>query len=253
MNDSNSMDKAPRLQAFLARCGVASRRSCEDLIRAGRVLVNGIIVTQMGTKVTENDQVEVDGKPVIPETRTLHLALNKPAGYICSASDPHGRPLARDLLDKSIIERVYNVGRLDLRSSGLILFTNDGTFSARIGHPSAEIEKEYIVDSTVPIPDSLLGDFMAGIELDGEVYRCAEIERLSRKSVRVILIEGKNREIRRVFSAFHLHPARLVRVRIGPVLLGSLPEGASRTLTRAEIDALLVSASGGGRSHDCRD
>ena len=252
MNDSNSMDKAPRLQAFLARCGVASRRSSEDLIRAGRVLVNGVSVTQMGTKVMENDRVEVDGQLVIPETRIIHLALNKPAGYICSASDPQGRPLARNLLDKSITERVYNVGRLDLRSSGLILFTNDGPFSARIGHPSAGIEKEYIVDSTVPIPDSLLSDFMSGIELDGDIYQCAEIERLTRKSVRVILIEGKNREIRRVFSAFHLHPERLVRVRIGPVWLDSLPEGASRTLTQAEIDALLISSSV-GISHDYCD
>jgi len=246
------MDEAPRLQAFLARCGVASRRASEDLIRAGRVFVNGICVTRMGTKVAVNDRVEVDGKPVMPEIRTIHLALNKPAGYICSASDPQGRPLARELLDKSITERVYNVGRLDLRSSGLILFTNNGTFAARIGHPSAEIEKEYIVDSTVPIPDSLLNDFMSGIELDGEVYRCMEIERLSRKSVRVILIEGKNREIRKVFSAFHLHPERLIRVRIGPVWLGSLPEGVSRTLTQAEIDALLNVPSG-GVSHDCRD
>lgn len=246
------MDKPLRLQAFLARCGVASRRSCEDLIRAGRVFVNGISITQMGTKVSENDHVEVDSKPVLPEKRMLHLALNKPAGYICSASDPQGRPLARDLLDKSITERVYNVGRLDLRSSGLILFTNDGSFSARIGHPSAEIEKEYIVDSSVPIPESLLDDFLSGIELDGEVYRCVEIERLSRKSVRVILIEGKNREIRRVFSAFHLHPERLVRVRIGPVWLGSLPEGASRPLTQAEIIALQISTSG-GMTHDCRN
>jgi 23S rRNA pseudouridine2605 synthase len=206
----------------------------------------------MGTKVAENDLVEVDGKAVVPETRMIHVALNKPAGYICSASDPQGRPLARNLLEKSITERVYTVGRLDLRSSGLILFTNDGSFSAHIGHPSAEIEKEYVVDSTVPIPDSLLNDFLSGIELDGEVYRCVEIERLGRKSVRVILIEGKNREIRRVFSAFHVHPERLIRVRIGPIWLGSLPEGASRTLSPAEIDALLISSSG-GMSHDSRD
>lgn len=237
-------EKNVRLQAFLARCGVASRRACEEVILSGRVRVNGVTVTQLGTKTAPGDLVELDGRRIEPESRKLYLALHKPEGYICSASDPQGRPLARSLLPLDVTERVYNVGRLDLRSSGLLLFTNDGDFAVSVAHPSAEIEKEYLVESTVPIPDRLLEDFRAGLDIEGIRYRCLDIERLGRKSVRVVLIEGKNREIRRVFTAFRLHPRRLHRVRIGPVSLGKLPEGASRQLTGEEIDALLTAAKG---------
>jgi 23S rRNA pseudouridine2605 synthase len=118
--------------------------------------------------------------------------------------------------------RLYNVGRLDYRSSGLIIFTNDGAFAARLGHPSSEIEKENLVDSTVPIQDRMIEEFSRGLLIDGILYRARQIERTGKKSLRVVLIEGKNREIRRVFSHFHLHPEKLVRVRIGPVCLGSL-------------------------------
>jgi 23S rRNA pseudouridine2605 synthase len=135
-----------------------------------------------------------------------------------------------------VTERVYNVGRLDLRSSGLILFTNDGDFAARIGHPSARIEKEYLVDSTVPVPDALFEDFKNGITIEGVFYQCADIERLGRKSLRVVLIEGKNREIRRVFTAFRLHASRLHRIRIGPVHLGSLKEAETRELTGPKLN-----------------
>ena len=233
-----------RLQAFLARCGVASRRASEEIILAGRVRVNGQVVAELGTKTVFGDAVEVDGKPVKPEARKLYLALHKPEGYICSSSDPQGRPLAVDLLPASVTERVYNVGRLDLRSTGLILFTNDGAFAAKVGHPSAQIEKEYLVESTVPVPDKLFDDFRKGIEIEGVFYKCADIERLGRKSLRVVLIEGKNREIRRVFTAFRLHPNRLHRVRIGSVLLGDLKEAASRELTGAEIESLISSVQG---------
>ncbi|GAB1482805.1 pseudouridine synthase [Treponema sp.] len=228
-----------RLQAYLARCGVASRRASEELILAGRVQVNGIKVTELGSKVSSSDRVEFDSHIVKPETRLVYLALHKPEGYICSASDTHDRPLALSLLPKDITERVYNVGRLDLRSSGLILFTNDGNFAAKVSHPSAEIEKEYLVDSTVPIPDSMLESFRSGVEVEGEVYRCANVERTGQRSLRIVLIEGKNKEIRRVFSHFHLHAERLHRVRIGRILLGDLKEGQSRSLTSSEIQSLL--------------
>jgi len=233
-----------RLQAYLARCGVASRRASEAIILAGRVRLNGMVVVELGTKTRPGDLVEVDGRRVFPEERKLYLALHKPEGYICTASDPQGRPLAKDLLPESIVERVYNVGRLDLRSSGLILFTNDGDFASLVGHPSAEIEKEYLVDSTVPIPDAFFDDFRNGVTIEGVFYRCSEIERLGRKSLRIVLIEGKNREIRRVFSAYHLHPKRLHRVRIGSVLLSDLKEKDSRPLSEKEIESLRSSAQG---------
>jgi 23S rRNA pseudouridine2605 synthase len=243
-NKDRDGEGAVRLQAFLAHCGIASRRASEEIILAGRVRVNGRVVTELGTKTRNGDVVEVDGKSIRPEFRKRYLALHKPEGYICSASDPQGRPLAKDLLPASVTERVYNIGRLDLRSSGLIIFTNDGDFAAKVSHPSAEIEKEYLVESTVPVPDKLFEDFKRGIEIDGVLYRCSDIERLGGKSLRVVLIEGKNREIRRVFTAFRLHAKRLHRVRIGRVHIGNLKEAESRELTKEEIASLISSSQG---------
>jgi 23S rRNA pseudouridine2605 synthase len=232
-------EKEPlRLQVFLAHAGVASRRACEGLISAGRVSVNGQVVTAMGTRVLPDDDIRLDGVALRVEQNFQYLALNKPPLYICSSSDPQGRPLAVDLIPRAR-NRLYNVGRLDYRSSGLIMFTNDGDFAARVSHPSANIEKEYLVEATGPIPDLLLEEFAKGLEIEGVFYRSREIERLGRKALRVTLIEGKNREIRRVFSHFHLHPAKLHRIRIGPVALGSLGVGESRPLAGEELRGLI--------------
>ncbi|GHV45162.1 pseudouridine synthase [Spirochaetia bacterium] len=227
-----------RLQAYLAHAGVASRRSSEKLITSGRVAVNGKIVTVLGEKVLPADEVSLDGRPVKPENKLRYLALNKPSGYICSSSDPQNRPLALELLPPEIPERLYSVGRLDFLSSGLILFTNDGEFAAKIGHPSAEIEKEYIVEASGIIPDSVPEAFAQGITIEGVYYQSRKIEKIGRKTLRICLVEGKNREIRRVFSHFHLHPLRLHRIRIGRVLLGGLPSGESRALTDKELREL---------------
>jgi 23S rRNA pseudouridine2605 synthase len=227
-------EQALRLQVYLAHAGVASRRASEKLIAQGRVSVNGHIVSTPGEKVRAEDVVLLDGA-VLRRERVFHyLALHKPPLYICSAADPQGRPLAQELLPGDITERLYHVGRLDYRSSGLILFTNDGDFAANISHPSAEIEKEYVVEASGLISDTVAEDFIRGVLIDQVFYRATAIERLGKKSLRIILIEGKNREIRRVFSYFHLHPVRLHRIRIGPVLLGDLAEGRSRPLTPGE-------------------
>jgi 23S rRNA pseudouridine2605 synthase len=218
---------------------MASRRGAEKLISEGRVQVNGRVVTVTGEKVKAGDLVLLDGRPVWPETQLRYLALHKPPGYICSSADPQGRPLALELLSPDIRERLYNVGRLDVLSSGIILFTNDGDFAARVSHPSSGIEKEYLVEATGSIPDSLVEAFTQGLVIEGQRYRAREIERTGHRSLRICLIEGKNREIRRVFSCFHLHPRRLHRIRIGPVLLGNLAGGASRPLRETEIKALM--------------
>jgi 23S rRNA pseudouridine2605 synthase len=231
-------DKGQRLQVFLAHAGAASRRAAEGLIAAGRVSVNGTVLTAMGSRVFSGDVVLLDGRPVETESRLRYLALNKPAGYICSSSDPQRRPLALELLPAAIGERLYNVGRLDFLSCGLIFFTNDGDFAARLGHPSFGLEKEYAVEATGVIPPGLAEQFTRGIEIEGVRYQAKEAEKTGRKTLRVVLVEGKNREIRRVFSHFHLHPARLCRVRIGPVLLGDLPAGGSRPLAEQELTAL---------------
>ena len=217
---------------------MASRRGAEKLITQGRVTVNGRAVSWLGTKVEPGDDIRLDGMPVRIENRLHYIALHKPPLYICSAADPQGRALAGDLLPPAIRERLYTVGRLDYRSSGLILFTNPGDFAAKTGDPSAGIEKEYLVEASGPIPDAALEAFNRGIRIEGVFYKAEAAERLGRKSLRVVLVEGKNREIRRVFSYFHLHPERLLRTRIGPVLLGELGEGKSRPLTDTEFHSL---------------
>ncbi|MDR2701891.1 MAG: rRNA pseudouridine synthase [Spirochaetaceae bacterium] len=229
-----------RLQVFLAHAGIASRRESEGLIRAGRVTVNGVTVAGMGAKVQNGDIVCMDGVPVHPEQKFHYLAMNKPPGFICSSRDPQGRPLALELLPKAIAERLYNVGRLDYLSSGLVFFTNDGDFSFRLSHPGSEIEKEYLVESTAPVPDMAVEEFLAGVTIEGERYKALRIERMGRKNLRIVLMEGKNREIRRVFSHYHLHPRLLCRIRIGTVKLGDLPEGQTRPLLPDEIAALSV-------------
>jgi 23S rRNA pseudouridine2605 synthase len=215
------------------------------------VAVNGRVVTVLGEKVRPGDRVSLDGRSLEPEKALHYLALHKPRGYICSAADPQGRPLAGELLPRDIKERLYPVGRLDFLSSGLILFTNDGDFAARVGHPSAGIEKEYLVEASGIISDQAPEEFSRGLSIEGVLYRARVIERVGRKSLRIVLVEGKNREIRRVFSYFHLHPVKLHRLRIGPVLLGSLGPGESRPLTAAEREALSSGAPGkaAGPSH----
>jgi 23S rRNA pseudouridine2605 synthase len=234
-----------RLQVYLAHAGIASRRAAEEIISSGRVSVNGVVVNEQGSRVLPGDSVLLDGKPVQKESRLVYLALNKPPGYICSSSDPQGRPLAISLLPDEIKERLYNVGRLDFMSCGLIFFTNDGGFAARLGHPSSGLEKEYLVEATGHIPDELIQAFEKGISIEGVLYRARTVQRLSSRAVRVVLVEGKNREIRRVFSHFHLHPFRLRRIRIGPVKLEELAEGESRPLKKYELEALMGSREWG--------
>jgi 23S rRNA pseudouridine2605 synthase len=239
---------AVRLQVWLAHAGVASRRNSENLITGGHVTVNGETVTVLGTRVSPGDTVCVDGVPVQPEETLRYILLNKPSGVVCSLADEKNRSVAADILRPHFRERLYNVGRLDMFSSGLILFTNDGQFTAKISHPSAELEKEYIVETSTPFPDSLMERFMKGIRIDTVFYRCRTAERLSARKMRVILIEGKNREIRRVFENFDVGIKKLTRIRIGPLSIlwppGSefeglpMKEGEFRELEPEEVRAI---------------
>ena len=228
-----------RLQVYLAHAGVASRRACEKIIAEGRVSVNGTLVTDMGSKVRTGDTVLLDGKPVHPEARKCYVLLNKPAGFVCTLSDEKGRPTAADLLKETYSERLYNIGRLDMFSSGAILFTNDGDFAAKIEHPSAQIEKEYVIETTQDFPPELLTRFERGIRVDGIFYKCRSAAAINRRKLRIVLVEGKNREIRRVLDSFNCTIKRLVRVRIGTLELGNLKAGEFRNLTANERHALL--------------
>ena len=234
-NSDAAYNSAPlRLQVYLAHAGIASRRTAEKFISQGRVTVNGRLVSTMGEKVLPSDEVCFDGKQVKIQKQMLYMVLNKPPMYICSSFDPQGRALAIDLLPP-LQTRLYNIGRLDYRSSGLIIFTNDGEFAAWAGHPSSCLEKEYLVDSTVPIPDRIVQDFTNGIMIENVLYKALSVEKTGKFSLKIVLVEGKNREIRKVFSHFRLHPEKLQRVRIGPITIENLSEGQSRPLTNDEL------------------
>jgi len=231
-----------RLQAYLARSGLGSRRACEQLILDGRVTVNGATVQELGTRVSEADLVTLDGREVRPETRLRYLVLNKPAGYVSSMSDEKGRAVAADLI-KGIPERVYNVGRLDQWSSGLLLFTNDGAFAASLGHPSGGVEKEYEVQADGPLPPEFFQSFTEGINIDGIVHRARSVMQISPRIARVTLVEGRNREIRRVLERFGRRALGLVRIRIGSITIDGLAAGQFRELSTAEVAALMTSRS----------
>ena len=238
-DNENSSKQEMRLQVYLAHAGVASRRACEKIIAEGRVSVNGTLVIDMGSKVRTGDTVLLDGKPVHPEARKCYVLLNKPAGFVCTLSDEKGRPTAADLLKETYSERLYNIGRLDMFSSGAILFTNDGDFAAKIEHPSAQIEKEYVIETTQDFPPELLTRFERGIRVDGIFYKCRSAAAVNRRKLRIVLVEGKNREIRRVLDSFNCTIKRLVRVRIGNLELGTLKAGEFRDLTAKERQAML--------------
>jgi 23S rRNA pseudouridine2605 synthase len=226
-----------RLQAFLAHAGVASRRASERIILEGRVAINGKVSSELGVRVKPGDSVTMDGRRLGPEGRKRYILLNKPAGYISAMSDPEGRPLAAELL-KGVEERVYNVGRLDQWSSGLLFFTNDGDLAAQLVHPSGGIEKEYEVVADAALGDEFFTGFREGVEIEGIEYKAMSLERTGPDSARIILLEGKNREIRRVLERFGRKAKALRRVRIGCMAIGELREGSFRELSDFEVESL---------------
>ena len=230
-----------RLQSYLAKCGAGSRRSCETLITEGRVTVNNRIVTELGTKVDENDIVYVDDVLAEPEEQSWYFVLNKPRGYVCTNYDPNETAYARDLIDVPQRNLLFNVGRLDKDSQGLIIFTNDGDFANRVMHPSSETEKEYIVKTDKDILKKDMDDAYRGLI---KPYRIKSYKLISKRETSVVLTEGKNREIRNLFDLMGYEVKKLVRVRIGDVHLGDLQSGRYRRMTKAEIRSL----EGGGKA-----
>jgi 23S rRNA pseudouridine2605 synthase len=225
-----------RLNRYLARGGVASRRSSDALIAAGRVTVNGDPVTRLGSTVKDEDRVCLDGTPVEIAERNRYLALHKPPGFVCTAHDPQRRRRALELVADDG-DRLFGVGRLDYRSSGLLLFTTDGQFAEHAAHPSYGVEKDYLVRTAAgaSIPDDLLRGYRSGLWVDGERYRLTRYERHADDQALLTLPTGKNREIRRVFAAAGIELGRVHRIRIGPVRLGTLDSGHHRALTDEEV------------------
>ena len=233
------LDAELRLQVYLARCGIASRRKCEEYIAAGRVTVNGAVITRPGTKVGYADDIRFDGRPIEPERKSWYIALHKPPGYLCSQYDREGRRLAADLLKPYFSERLYNVGRLDFFSEGLIFFTNDGDFAAAVSHPSSGIEKDYRIELYDPVVSSVLDSFLKGVSIDSVVYKIRRYRIVARDVVNITLIEGKNRELRKLMDHAGWKIRKLTRVRIGPVRLNPIESGSYRLLTNDEVQWFL--------------
>ncbi len=236
------MAELMRLQKYIALCGVASRRTAEEFITAGRVRVNGKLITELGAKIDPDcDKVSLDGKKLHYEEKKVYLMLNKPKGYVTTAKDNFDRKTVLDLIPKEL-GRVYPVGRLDYDSEGLLLLTNDGDFTFLLTHPKHEIKKSYLVLISGQISDDSLSALEKGVMIDDKKTMPAKVTLKHREAARSILIitisEGRNRQVRKMCAAVGHEVLRLCRVAEGSLQLGALKPGEWRHLTPAEIKAL---------------
>jgi len=226
-----------RLQKYLSEAGFCSRRHGEEIILAGRVSVNGTVVTELGTKIDPSkDIVEIGGKRIEAKNDLIYIALNKPKDYLTTCSRERGK-IVLDLVD--VKERIYPVGRLDKDSKGLLLLTNDGQLHNILSHPSFDHEKEYEVVTTRLVTDEALDKMASGIHLLGKRTRTALVKRISPVQFRIVLKEGRNRQIRRMVEKVGNRVKELKRIRISNVKLGGLKEGCWRYLTEKEKKELL--------------
>ncbi len=237
-NGTKKPNDNPRLQKFMADCDVASRRACAEIIKKGRVTVNGEIVIEPGMRITPKDVVVFDDKKLKLNRRKYYIMLNKPAGYTCSTSDRHAKKLAIDLINFPDA-RLFGVGRLDKESEGLILFTNDGDFANKIIHPSNEIEKRYLVDTNKTIDSKKFAQMRKGVMDEEEELRAKYVKQLAPSRYMFIMNEGKKREIRRLVQWTKCRVEKLQRITIGALDLGQLAIGKWRHLTDKEIKAVV--------------
>jgi 23S rRNA pseudouridine2605 synthase len=225
-----------RLNRFLAAAGIGSRRQCDALIEAGRVTINGKPCADFSVQPGERDHVKVDGKLVhvdIPRT----IILNKPAGFVSTRSDPHARDTIFDLLPPKF-PRLFNVGRLDAQTEGLLILTNDGELAQRLNHPRYKIDKEYEITLDRQWDPALTAKLLRGIFLEGQRAQIARLHSITPTRLRAVLRQGINRQIRRMFEKLGYKVKRLVRIRIGNLRLGDLPRGHWRALTKPELKIL---------------
>jgi len=239
---------AERLQRLLARAGYGSRRACEELIVDGRVTLNGTVATLGNRGDPAEDEIRVDGLEVNLDPNVKYYALHKPPGVVTTMRDPQGRPDIRGYLPAEG-PRVFPVGRLDRDSEGLLLLTNDGDLANRLMHPSHGVEKEYLAEVEGSPTAKQLARVRSGVELDDGPARAVRARIIAasrgRGAVRLVMTEGRKREVRRLLAAVGLPVTRLVRLRIGPIRLGGLAPGAVRPLDRDEIQALAAEAAPG--------
>ncbi len=231
--------KKTRISKFLANCGIGSRRKCEEIIKSGKVKVNGKVVTDLAFKVSQEDEVKYKGKILEVEDKIV-LALNKPAGYLSTVEDDFNRKTVLDLIDiKS--RRLYPVGRLDFNSRGLIIITNDGRLTYRITHPKFEIPKTYEVTLNSQLTDTELKKIKAGIKVGERKVNVKSLQRLDNgNSVKIEIVEGRKRILRRLFSKIGYEVVDLKRVKIGNYRLEGLKEGNYKALDSNDIKCLLT-------------
>jgi 23S rRNA pseudouridine2605 synthase len=228
-----------RLQKFMARCGVASRRKCEELILSGIVSVNDVVIKELGTKIDcDKDVVKVSGKEIKPEEKKRYIMLNKPEGYISSVKDEHDRQTVIDLI--GIKERIFPIGRLDFDSSGLLLLTNDGEIYNKLIHPRQKVSKTYVAIVNGMFSKDDIKKFENGIDIGGYITADAKIEVIEiqedRSKIKLQIHEGKNRQIRKMCAALDHEVLELTRESIGEIKLGTLEKGNFRELTEAELN-----------------
>lgn len=231
-----------RLNKFLSNSGLASRRKCDQLIEEGKVFVNGKQVTELGSQINEKkDKVTVEGKTITLPSSFVYIKLNKPKGYACTTQDEKGRKTIYDLIDSE--ERLFSIGRLDYDTEGLILLTNDGDFANKVAHPKFNIDKEYRVTVEGEIKESEMAVMRKGVVVDGQRMPSAIVNFISYENgytkLSVIIDEGQNRQIRRMFEAIGKTIKLLKRVRIGQVRLGGLRRGDYKDLTEVELNSLV--------------
>ncbi|MBM3662810.1 MAG: rRNA pseudouridine synthase [Actinobacteria bacterium] len=237
-------DPPERLQKVLARAGLGSRRTCEDLIVAGRVRVDGKVATLGDRVAADAASVEVDGVPIAIDPTLVHYLLNKPPGVVTTASDTHGRPTVLGLVPAEPL--VHPVGRLDLDTEGLLLLTNDGALTHRLTHPSFAVDKEYLAEVSGSPSRGAVRSLREGIELDDGLTAPATVALVERNVLRIVIHEGRNRQVRRMCAAVGHPVVRLVRTRIGPIRDADLRPGVWRELTQTELRALEQAATGSG-------
>lgn len=240
------MGEIVRLQKYIAMCGTASRRGAETMIENGRVKVNGEKVMVQGQKVEIGaDRVEVDGREIKIPHKKYYIMLNKPAGYVSTVKDQFDRPTVIDLLKEEIHTRIFPVGRLDYETEGLLLLTNDGDFTYRVTHPKFHMEKTYVATLKGGITIAGLKKLRHGVKIDDYTTSPATVEILDaaegKTIVKIVIHEGKNRQVRKMFEAVDSTVLHLKRIQIGRVELGNLPLGRWRYLTEHEVHYLMNS------------
>ncbi len=238
-NENEAEEKGIRLQVYLANCGLGSRRKCEEFIEEGLVRINSTVITKMGEKVFPGDIVYYRGREVHPTSKRIYLAFNKPTKVISSNSDPEGRTPIISFFKEFSSYRLFTVGRLDYMSSGLILLTNDGNFGKIVSHPSSGIEKEYVAETGEPVDEEILKNLLKGVLINGEIYKIKKYLYKASTKISLVLVEGKNREIRNIFSHYRIKLKKLQRVRIGCVKITGLMPGTYRYLTEKEVKWFL--------------